>query len=142
MMAVILLSVSLLFIALCHLFTASFGVCSFSQITLSHLSTQMRCAASEIIIWRSLDTPLILMENLLLLSSCLFRFPEFAVRHLHSRIVPRLDLELAKELWPHNNIRWPEMSLCVLLCSVGGCVACSLLLCMVRISLFVGGLER
>ena len=96
MVAVILLSVSLLFIALCHFFTASSGVCSFSWITLSHLSTQMRCAASEIIIWRSLDTPLILMENLLLLSSCLFRFPEFAVRHLHPMIVPRLDLEPRK----------------------------------------------
>jgi hypothetical protein len=51
--AVILLSVSLLLIALNHLALTFSWVWVFSWITLLHCSTHIRCVALDIVIWRS-----------------------------------------------------------------------------------------
>ena len=55
--AVILSLVSLLLIAFSHLATISLPSCLFSCITLSHLRTHIRWAASDISIWSSLVAP-------------------------------------------------------------------------------------
>ena len=83
--AIILSSVSRLFIALNHLNSASSGECSTSWITLSHLRTQIRCAASDISIWRSRVAPLCLRVGLAFHASW---SPVLATRHPHPRMVP------------------------------------------------------
>ena len=55
--AIILSSVSLVFMTRSHLWCVSFVVCECSWMTRSHLRTHMRCADSEIRIWRSRFAP-------------------------------------------------------------------------------------
>ena len=86
--AVILSSVSLLFIALYHLISTSSGECVFSCMTLLQCITQIRWAASETVIWRSLDAP---RRRVCGASVSWFQLSGFADRHPQPMIVPRLS---------------------------------------------------
>ena len=87
MVTMIFSLVSLLFIALYHLDPTSLLECVFSCITLSHLSTQIKWVASEIVIWRSLVAPLCLRDGLLAPHwSSSFWESSFVVRHPHPSV--------------------------------------------------------
>ena len=88
--AVILSSVSLLFIALSHLDVASSFEWVISWITLSHQRTHIRWAASEINICRSRVAPLCFTEGPVFWLFLLSWLASAVLRHKHPSIVPRL----------------------------------------------------
>lgn len=116
--AVILLSVSCLFMTLYHYILTSSSVWVVLCLTLSHWSTQTRCMASETIIWSSLDAPLtfVLFPLVPCWGLVWFLVGPVAVRQPHPMIDPRFmsghwsaSYGHSSFVWSHTCAVWPAL---------------------------------